>query len=86
MEVTCNFGQDGLHTGWYSALRCLSITLVAYGGEGLQMRETEQYLTLRCLSIVLVAYGGEGCPGEYGWSRTETESQRQLASYSLNTD
>ena len=50
------------------------------------MRDTEQYLTLRCLSIVLVAYGGEGCPGEYGWSRTETESQRQLARYRLNAD
>ena len=49
-------------------------TLVAYGGEGLQRRDTEQYLMLRCLSIALVVYGGEGCAGEHGRSRTETES------------
>ena len=78
VEVSCNFGQKGLHTERCSAFRCLSIALVAYGGEGLQRLDTEQYLTFRCLDVALVV--GEGYEGDYGWGRTETESKRQLDS------
>ena len=84
MEVARTDTYDELHTGQYSTFRCLGIVLVAYGGEGLQSRGTGRYLMLRCLNIVLVA--GEGYVGDYGWSRTELESQRQLARYSLNAD